>query len=140
MGILKIWQKIIKTNATIKYLDTNDNKKGKLNENLSSELLELLILGIGNYFEQDIKKGAKGLAGLSIDAENVVYRPRFEDNESFEYLDKKSNFKIDEMIYIIFEQPNIPYYVYRKILKWIIYYNLNEDLVKYYGGYFKQQI
>ncbi len=132
-------KKIIKTNATVKYLDNNDNKKGKLNENLSRELLELFTLGIGNYSEQDIKNGAKGLAGLLIGDQNAVYRPRFEDNESFEYLGKKGNFKIDELIDIIFEQPNIPYLITRKILKWFIYDNPNEDLVKYYGDYFKQQ-
>jgi uncharacterized protein (DUF1800 family) len=135
----ELTKRIIKTNATVKYLDNNDNKVGKLNENLSRELLELFTLGIGNYSEQDIKNGAKGLAGLSIGQENSVYRPRLEDNESFEYLGKKGNFKIDEMIDIIFEQPNIPYLITRKILKWFIYDNPNEDLVKYYGDYFKQQ-
>ncbi len=130
---------MVKTNAVVKYLDNNDNKKGKLNENLSRELLELFTLGIGNYTEQDIKNGAKGLAGLSIGAENATYKSRFEDNESFDFLGKKGNFKSDEMIDIIFEQPNIPYHLTRKILKWFIYDNPNEDLVKYYGDYFKKQ-
>jgi uncharacterized protein (DUF1800 family) len=132
-------KKIIKTNAIIKYLDNNDNKKGKLNENLSRELLELFTLGIGNFTEQDIKNGAKGLAGLSIGAENAVYKPKFQDNEGFEYFGKIGNFKIDEMIDIIFEQPNIPYHITRKILKWFIYDNPSDNLVKYYGDYFKQQ-
>ena len=130
---------IIKTNATVRYLDNNDNKVGKLNENLSRELLELFTLGIGNYSEQDIKNGAKGLAGLSIGIKNASYRPKFQDNDSFEYLGKKGNFKIDEMIDIIFEQPNIPYHITRKILQWFIYDNPNEQLVKYYGDYFKKQ-
>lgn len=132
-------KKIIKTNATVKYLDNNDNKVGKLNENLSRELLELFTLGIGNYSEQDIRNGAKGLAGLSIGLNNAVYRPRLQDDESFEYLGKSGSFKIDEMIDIIFEQPNIPYNITRKILKWFIYDNPDEVLVKYYGDYFKKQ-
>lgn len=131
-------KQIIKTNAIVKYLDNNDNKVGKLNENLSRELLELFTLGIGNYSESDIKNGAKGLAGLSIGEENAIYRPRFIDDESFEYLGKKGNFKIDEMIDIIFKQPNIPYFITRKILKWFIYDNPNEELVKYYGDYFRK--
>ncbi len=132
-------KKIIKTNAMVRYLDNNDNKKGKLNENLSRELLELFTLGIGNYTEQDIKNGAKGLAGLSMGEENAIYRPKFEDDEAFEYLGKKGNFKIDEMIDIIFDQPNVPYLLCRKILKWFIYDNPKEELVKYYGDYFKKQ-
>ena len=132
-------KKIIKTNATVKYLDNNDNKVGNFNENLSRELLELFTLGIGNYSEQDIKNGAKGLAGLSIGLEDAVYRPRLESDENFEYLGKNGNFKIDEMIDIIFEQTNIPYHITRKILKWFIYDNPPEDLVKYYGDFFKSK-
>ncbi|HEY6142297.1 MAG TPA: DUF1800 domain-containing protein, partial [Flavobacterium sp.] len=129
---------IVQSNAMVKYLDNTDNRKGKLNENLSRELLELFTLGIGNYTEQDIKNGAKGLAGLGYGEENAVYKPKLEDNESFVYLEKKGNFKIDEMIDVIFEQPNIPYLITRKILKWFIYDNPKEELVRYYGDYFKK--
>ena len=131
-------KEIIKSNAMVRYLDNTDNRKDKLNENLSRELLELFTLGIGNYTEEDIKNGAKGLAGLGIGEENAVYRKIFEDNESFVYFGKKGNFKIDEMIDIIFEQPNIPYLITRKILKWFIYDNPKEELVRYYGDYFKK--
>ncbi|WP_281337216.1 DUF1800 domain-containing protein [Flavobacterium eburneipallidum] len=132
-------KQIVKTNAMVRYLDNTDNKKGKLNENLSRELLELFTLGIGNYTEEDIKNGAKGLAGLGIGQENATYRERLEDNESFTYLGKKGNFKADEMIDIIFEQPNIPYLITRKILKWFIYDNPKEELVKYYGDYLRKK-
>ena len=131
-------KKIIQSNAMVRYLDNVDNRKDKLNENLSRELLELFTLGIGNYSEEDIKNGAKGLAGLGIGEESAVYRKYFEDNEPFVYLGKKSNFKVDEMIDIIFEQPNIPYLITRKILKWFIYDNPKEELVHYYGDYFKK--
>ena len=131
-------KKIIQSNAMVRYLDNVDNRKDKLNENLSRELLELFTLGIGNYTEEDIKNGAKGLAGLGVGEENAVYRKFFEDNESFVYFGKKGNFKIDEMIDIIFEQPNIPYLITRKILKWFIYDNPKEELVRYYGDYFKK--
>ena len=131
-------KKIIQSNAMVRYLDNVDNRKDKFNENLSRELLELFTLGIGNYTEEDIKNGAKGLAGLGIGEDVAVYRKFFEDNESFTYLGKRGDFKIDEMIDIIFEQPNIPYLITRKILKWFIYDNPNEKLVHYYGDYFKK--
>ncbi len=132
-------KKIIQSNAMVRYLDNVDNRKDKFNENLSRELLELFTLGIGNYSEDDIKNGAKGLAGLGIGEENAIYRKYFEDNESFVYLGKKGNFKVDEMVDIIFEQPNIPYLITRKILKWFVYDNPKEELVRYYGDYFKKK-
>lgn len=131
-------KEIIQTNAMVRYLDNVDNRKDKLNENLSRELLELFTLGIGNYTEQDIKNGAKGLAGLGVGEESAVYRKFFEVNEPFVYLGKTGNFKVDEMIDIIFEQPNIPHLITRKILKWFIYDNPKEELVRYYGDYFKK--
>jgi len=131
-------KKIVQSNATIYYLDNNDNKKGKLNENLSRELLELFTLGIGNYTEDDIKNGAKGLAGLSVGDEGAKYRALFEDNEIFSYFGKEGAFKIEDMIDIIFEQKNIPYLITRKILKWFIYDTPPEKLVRYYGNYFRK--
>jgi uncharacterized protein (DUF1800 family) len=131
-------KKIIQTNAMVRYLDNVDNRKGKLNENLSRELLELFTIGIGNYTEQDIKNGAKGLAGLGLGEVNAAYRKFLEDNEDFSYLGRKGHFKVDEMVDIIFEQPNIPYLLTRKILKWFIYDNPKEELVRYYGDYFKK--
>lgn len=134
----ELTKKIVKTNAIVKYLDNTDNKVGKINENLSRELLELFTLGFGNYTENDIKQGAKGLAGLNIGNESAIYRPRLQDDDEITYFGKKGNFKIDEMIDIIFEQKAIPYLITRKILKWFIYDSPKEELVTYYGDYFKK--
>lgn len=131
-------KEIIKTNAMVRYLDNVDNKKDKLNENLSRELLELFTIGIGNYTEDDIKNGAKALAGLNLGEETAVYRKPLQNNDTITYFGKTGNFKADELVDIIFEQPNIPYLITRKILKWFIYDNPSEELVKYYGAYFKK--
>lgn len=130
-------KKIVKSNAIVLYLDNKDNKKGKINENLSRELLELFTIGIGNYTEEDIKNGAKGLAGLGYGENGAVYKKRDEDNDPIEYFGKKGVFKIDQMIDIIFEQKNIPYLITRKILKWFIYDTPDEKLVTKYGDYFR---
>lgn len=129
---------IVQSNAMVRYLDNVDNRKGKWNENLSRELLELFTLGIGNYTEMDIKNGAKGLAGLGIGEEKAQYRKFLEDNEPFTYLGKKGNLKADQLIDAIFEQKAIPYLITRKILQWFIYDDPSEDLVQYYGDYFRK--
>jgi uncharacterized protein (DUF1800 family) len=131
-------KEIIKTNAMVRYLDNVDNKKDKLNENLSRELLELFTLGIGNYTEEDIKNGAKALAGLNLGENGAQYRRLQQDNDTVTYLGKTGNFKADDLIDIIFDQPNIPFLITRKILKWFIYDNPSEELVTYYGNYFKK--
>lgn len=135
----ELTKKVIKSNAMVRYLDNNENRNGKLNENLSRELLELFTLGIGNYTEQDIKSGAKALAGLTPGETNAVYRRIFENNEEITYLGKTGHFKADDLVDIIFEQPAVPYRITRKILQWFIYDQPDEKLVTYYGDYFRAQ-
>lgn len=129
---------VLKTNAMVRYLDNVDNRRDKINENLSRELLELFTLGIGNYTEEDIKNGAKGLAGLTIGETNANYRKLLENNDTITYFCKTGTFKADELVDIIFEQKAIPYFVTRKILKWFLYDKPSEELVTYYGDYFRK--
>ena len=133
-----ITKDILKTNAIIKYLDNGGNRKTKLNENLSRELLELFTLGIGNYTEKDVKNGAKGLAGLTVTSSGGQYHSEWEVVEVFEYLGKKGVLRVDDMVDAIFDQPNIPYLLTRKLLKWFIYDTPDESLVIYYGDYFRE--
>ena len=134
----ELTKQIVKSNAMIRYLDNVDNRKDKINENLSRELLELFTIGIGNYTENDIKEGAKALAGLNLGEESAVYRRLLEDNSTKTYFGKQGNFKADDLVDIIFEQKNTPYLITTKILKWFIYDNPSEDLVVYYGDYFRK--
>lgn len=134
----ELTKQVLKSNAMVKYLDNSDNKKGKINENLSRELLELFTIGIGNYTEEDIKNGAKALAGLNTGDNGAVYRKLEEDNSDKTYFGKTGNWKADDLVDIIFEQKNIPYLITRKILKWFIYDNPPENLVVYYGDHFRK--
>jgi uncharacterized protein (DUF1800 family) len=129
---------VLKTNAMVRYLDNVDNRRDKINENLSRELLELFTLGIGNYTEDDIKNGAKGLAGLTIGETQAVYRKYLQNDDTITYFGKTGNFKADELVDIIFEQKAVPYLLTRKILKWFIYDNPSPELVTYYGDYFRK--
>ena len=131
-------KQIVKSNAMVRYLDNVDNRKGKINENLSRELLELFTLGIGNYTEEDIKNGAKGLAGLGLGESEALYRKFQQDNDPITYFGQKGTFKADELIDIIFEQKSAPYLITRKLLKWFIYDAPSEELVKYYGDYLRK--
>lgn len=131
-------KQILQTNAMVRYLDNVDNRRDKINENLSRELLELFTLGIGNYTEEDIKNGAKGLAGLNLGENQAVYRKLLENNDTITYFGKTGKFKAEEMVDIIFEQQAAPYLLTRKILQWFIYDNPPETLVTYYGDYFRK--
>ncbi|MBP4139868.1 DUF1800 domain-containing protein [Flavobacterium geliluteum] len=134
----ELTKQIVKSNAMVRYLDNVDNKKGKFNENLSRELLELFTIGIGNYTENDIKEGARALAGLNLGDESAIYRKFAEDNTDKTYFGKTGNWKADDLVDLIFEQKKIPYLITRKILKWFLYDTPSEELVVYYGDYFRK--
>ncbi|MBY8962590.1 DUF1800 family protein [Flavobacterium sp. D11R37] len=134
-----ITKKVLRSNAMVVYLDNTKNTAKGFNENLSRELLELFTLGEGNYTEHDIKEGAKGLAGLAPADNGAVYVPRNEFDGTFEYFGERGAFKSDEMVDIIFRQPNAPYHITRKLLQWFIYDNPPDALVKKYGDYLRKE-
>ncbi len=107
-------------NAMITYLDNTQNRVNAINENLSRELLELFTLGVGNYTEQDIKEGAKALAGLNLGDEKGRYYPRMENNEQKTYLGKKGNWKADDLVKLIFDHPKAAHRISEKLLKFFV--------------------
>lgn len=131
-------KEMVYSNAMIKYLDNQQNKKGKINENLARELLELFTLGEGNYTENDIKNTALSLAGLTFGEEKGMYRPFLKDNSIKTVFGKSGNFIIDDVIDIIFEQNNTAYFLAEKALKWFFYDNPPKDLILKYGNILKQ--
>ncbi len=49
--------------ALLVWLDAPANRKGRPNENLARELMELFTLGIGYFTEKDVKEAARALTG-----------------------------------------------------------------------------
>jgi uncharacterized protein (DUF1800 family) len=64
---------IIRDPAMLAYLDNNDSRKGRPNENLARELMELFSMGVGHYSEQDIKEGARALTGYTFRDDDFVF-------------------------------------------------------------------
>ena len=49
--------------AMIRYLDNNQNKKTSPNQNFARELMELFLLGVGNYTEADVEAATAAWTG-----------------------------------------------------------------------------
>ena len=52
--------------AMLRYLDLATSTGQSPNENYSRELMELFTMGAGNYSEEDVRQGAKALAGWQL--------------------------------------------------------------------------
>ncbi|MFK7996597.1 MAG: DUF1800 family protein [Granulosicoccus sp.] len=61
------WERLIKAMirdaALLEFLDSGSNHKTSPNENLARELMELFVLGEGNYDEMTVREAARSLTG-----------------------------------------------------------------------------
>ena len=115
---------VARSPAMLRYLDNDQNKKGKPNENFSRELLELFTAGIGapgkpNYTEKDVREGARGLTGWSyVGGRNQVREfaeqprfvavPRLHDDGSKTYLGKSGAFTPEDIVRLAAAHPATP--------------------------------
>ena len=105
--------------ALLKYLDNDKNEKGSPNENLARELLELFTLGEGNYSEKTIKEASRILTGFSFNGinGNPFFQIHEHDQGNKTIFDKTGNFKPDDLVEIIFEQPSASTFLTSKFWK-----------------------
>lgn len=136
-----------KTSAMLRYLngDMNfvDTKNNKVNENFSRELLELFTTGVydlygnQNYSQTDVYEGARALSGWvqSSSPKGQKFRsPKGQfiqqrwDNKDKMYLGKKGNWKLDEILNIIFSERSVQVseFVCNKLYKFFVY-DLSSD-------------
>ena len=55
--------------AMLRYLDNNENRKTSPNQNFARELMELFLLGVGNYTEADVEAATAAWTGHTDDSE-----------------------------------------------------------------------
>ncbi len=109
---------VLRDPAMLEYLDNNQNRKDKPNENLARELLELFTLGLGNYSEQDIKEAARALTGWRTQGgSEALYSPRQHDNGKKTILGRTGRFDADDLVDIVLAHPACPRRVAGKLLE-----------------------
>ncbi len=106
---------LIRDPAMIKYLDNDDSRKGKPNENLAREIMELFSLGVGNYTEKDIKEGARALTGYTFKDDEFYYDQKNHDNGEKVILGKKAQLDGDGFVQAILETRACSAYVARRL-------------------------
>ena len=81
--------------AMIRYLDNNQNKKSSPNQNFARELMELFLLGVGNYTEADVEASTAAWTGHSDQWNDEVapyrWRPEWHDSSPKDFLGRRIN-------------------------------------------------
>jgi uncharacterized protein (DUF1800 family) len=111
---------LIRDPAMIKYLDNDESRKGKPNENLAREIMELFSLGVGNYTEQDIKEGARALTGYTFRDDEFFFDRNNHDPGDKNILGKRAPMDGDGFVKTILESRACSAYVTRRIYSFFV--------------------
>lgn len=112
---------IIRDPAMLRYLNNDQNRRQRPNENLARELMELFTLGEGNgYTENDIKEAARALTGYTFNDDAFVFRPRMHDNEPKRILGRVGNWDGDDLVNIIFSLNFVSEFICLKLYRFFV--------------------
>ena len=111
---------IIRDPAMLAYLDNNDSRRDRPNENLARELMELFSLGVGNYTEKDIKEGARALTGYSFRDDEFVFNENNHDNATKNILGSSGRLDGDDFVKTILEQRACSRFICTKLYRYFV--------------------
>ena len=113
--------RILRDPAMLKYLDNDESRKGRPNENLARELMELFVLGEGNaYTENDIKEGARALTGYTFEDDAFKFNAGQHDGESKIILGQKGDWDGDDFARIILSRKESSEFLCRKLYRFFV--------------------
>ena len=108
--------------AMMIYLDLQQSRKEHPNENWARELMELFIVGIGNYSEQDIRESARAFTGYRIDMTTQQFRfARFQqDSGNKTFMGRSGDLNGDDIIDVLVAKPACAQFIGRKLWRFFV--------------------
>ena len=130
---------VSKDPAMLLYLNNNQNRKGRANENYAREVMELFSLGVGNYTEKDIQEAARAFTGWQINRQTgeFWFNTRQHDFGIKTFLGKTGRLGGEDVLDQILAHPACGPYIARQIFSFFAYGNPDDELVNELGAYFK---
>lgn len=123
--------KVLLDPAMLLYLDGQNSKRGKPNENFAREILELFTLGEGSYSEQDIRETARALTGYQVARETgtAFHRRRLWDPSEKTIFGKTGDFAAEDVLSLIFARPQAASFIVRKLWEYFVAENPPEAII-----------
>jgi len=107
---------VSKSPAMLDYLNNQQNRKGRPNENFSRELMELFTLGRGKYTEADIKEGARAFTGWAYNkAGEFEFNQKVHDEKPKTFLGQTGMYDGEAIIDMILAKPETATFICRKL-------------------------
>jgi len=122
---------VSKSPAMIAFLNNQQNRKKKPNENFAREVMELFTMGRGNYSENDIKEAARAFTGWGFNLNGEFEFRRFQhDTDSKTVLGKTGDFDGDAVLDILLEQKQTARFITKKIYRFFVNEKIDEARVE----------
>lgn len=101
----KLTHAICRGPAMLRYLNADQNVRGKPNENLGRELMELFTMGEGHgYTEKDIAEVARALTGVRVGLNGYIFRRFLHDDGSKTIFGRTGKYGPDDVPNLIFDR------------------------------------
>jgi uncharacterized protein (DUF1800 family) len=130
-------REVSKSASMLSFLNNQQNRKQKPNENFAREVMELFTMGRGNYTENDIKEAARAFTGWGFNlAGEFVFRKNFHDAGPKTVLGKTGNFDGDDVLGILLENPQTARFITTKIYRFFVHEKIDEQKVVWLSNRF----
>jgi uncharacterized protein (DUF1800 family) len=106
--------------AVLIWLGADANRKALPNENFVRPLLDTFTLGPDQYTEKDVTEASRAFTGWFVLSERLRYIPREHDDNIKHILGQEGNFKDDDVVRILLEQPATSNRLVQKLYRWLI--------------------
>ncbi len=124
-------KEVSRSAAMLAFLNNQQNRKQKPNENFAREVMELFTMGRGNYTEKDIKEAARAFTGWQFKLNGeFIFRENLHDDGSKTVLGKTGNFDGNDVLDILLQQKQTAYFLTQKIYRFFVNENADEQKVK----------
>ena len=113
---------MVRDPAMLNYLDNDRSRKEQPNENLARELMELFLLGEGNYSEKDVKEVARALTGYGYNRIRNLefeFKPWDHDRGRKSILGQRGRFKGEQVVDILLSKPEAAEFITKRF--WNVY-------------------
>lgn len=130
---------VVKNPAMILYLDANRSTLRAPNENLARELMELFLLGEGNYTEQDVKEAARALTGLNVlphEGFSFVFQAGAHDTGVKTIFGKSGKFTYEDVVSLILARKECAHFIARELAHEVVGPNVDEASIDAYAREF----
>lgn len=114
-------KQVSRSAAMLNFLNNQQNRKDRPNENFAREVMELFTMGRGNYSETDIKEAARAFTGWGSNFQGEFVFRRFQhDFGSKTVLGRTGNFDGEEVLDILLESKQTAVYITTKLYRFLV--------------------